>query len=171
MKKEKQIVELLGIKQEGMALLLQITRSNWAMYVSGKRDLSVTAKAKLSEMLVFVRQLDGQDQHNFEHIASQKLKTKKFLEQQLIANKHKQRVTATKLESLQKKYKAGLTALQLAEFLAAKEEQTILQVIRNDARKDIAKNGLDVQEPYLLKLWVLQQEELKLRERLLSYEL
>ena len=169
MKKEKQIVELLGIKQENMAMLLQVTRSNWAMYLSGKRDLPVAAKLKLSEMLAFVKQLDGQDQHNFEHIETQRAKTKKFLEKQLTTNKHKQLVTFKKLESHQKKYEAALIALQLSDFLAAKEEQTVLQVIRNNAKNDITKNGLDVQELYVLKLWVLQQEELKLNERLLSY--
>ncbi|BFM45367.1 hypothetical protein CFS9_40080 [Flavobacterium sp. CFS9] len=171
MKKEKQIVELLGIKQEDMAMLLQVTRSNWAMYLSGKRDLPVAAKLKLSEMLAFSRQFDGRDQHNFEHIETQKVKTKKFLEKQLSTNKHKQLVTSKRLESHQKKYEAALITLQLAEFLAAKEEQTVLQVIRNNAKNDITKNGLDVQEPYVLKLWVLQQEELKLNVRLLSYEL
>ncbi|URC11741.1 hypothetical protein [Flavobacterium sp. B183] len=169
MDKEKQIGELLGIKQEDIAMLLQIVRSKWSMYVSGKRDLPVAAKLKLSEMLAFVKQLDGQDQHNFEHIETQKVKTKKFLEKQLATNKHKQLVTSKKLESHQKKYEATLIALQLSDFLATKEEQTVLQVIRNNAKKDITKNGLDVQEPYVLKLWVLQQEELKLNERLLSY--
>jgi transcriptional regulator with XRE-family HTH domain len=49
------IRELLGMKQEEIALLLEITRSQWAMYETGKRDLPTAAKLKLAEMLAFAK--------------------------------------------------------------------------------------------------------------------
>ena len=41
MEKNSTIQELLGISQENMAMILQITRTQWSMYVLGKRSLPV----------------------------------------------------------------------------------------------------------------------------------
>lgn len=51
----KNIKDLLGMTYNDMAMLLQINRSQWAMYVTGKRDLPVVAKLKLAEMLQFLQ--------------------------------------------------------------------------------------------------------------------
>ncbi len=55
------------MKQEDMAMLLQINRSQWAMYTTGKRDLPVAAKLKLAEILGFLQQKDNAVYKNFEH--------------------------------------------------------------------------------------------------------
>ena len=54
MKKEDTICPLLGIRQEDMAMLLGITRAQWSMYESGKRDLPTNASILFSEMLAHV---------------------------------------------------------------------------------------------------------------------
>ena len=41
----------LGFTQEEIAILLGITRSQWAMYESGKRDIPIEAKQKLITLL------------------------------------------------------------------------------------------------------------------------
>ena len=52
------IQDLLGLKQEEMAVVLKATRAQWSMYLSGKRSLPVVAKLKLAEILNFVNQQD-----------------------------------------------------------------------------------------------------------------
>lgn len=44
MKSHNNLRELLGIKQDDLALLLKVTRSQLAMYESGKRDLPAAVK-------------------------------------------------------------------------------------------------------------------------------
>ena len=51
MNKRKSISESLGFKQWEMATLLQINRSQWSMFESGKRSLPTPALYLLSEML------------------------------------------------------------------------------------------------------------------------
>ena len=53
MKKENAIRKLLGINQHDLALLLQVSRSQVAMYESGKRRLPLQAMEKLSKLLLF----------------------------------------------------------------------------------------------------------------------
>ena len=51
MKKSKIFTETLLISQEEMAILLDISRSQWAMYINGYRGLSALAKINLGEVL------------------------------------------------------------------------------------------------------------------------
>lgn len=174
MVKDKKIGELLGIKQEYIAMLLQVTRSKWSMYALGKRDLPVAAKLKLAEMLTFVNQLDTDGNDRIAPTNKQKVKTKKFLEEQQIINKHKQNVVGSKLNSYKEKYEAAIIALQLIDFLASKSQEEakhndmLLQLIKSNAETAIERNGLDIQEQYALKLQVLQYEESLLKEKLLT---
>ena len=172
MEKDKKIGALLGLTQEHIAMLLQITRSQWSLYVIGKRSLPIAAKLKLAEMLTFTSQLSCEGVERIDVIKNQQSKIRKFIEEQLIINKHKQYATEAKLNSYKKKYEEGITAFQLADFLAGKKQETaayqkpLLDVIKSDAIKTIEKNGLELQEQYSLKLQVLQHEELLLKERL-----
>ena len=56
MEKSTNLRQILGMKQEDMAMLLQITISQLAMYATGKRSLPLAAKLKLVEMLEFSSQ-------------------------------------------------------------------------------------------------------------------
>ena len=56
MKKDNAIRDLLGVSQEDLALLLNVTRSQLAMYELGKRDLPVAVKVKLATMLKLLQE-------------------------------------------------------------------------------------------------------------------
>lgn len=43
------------MKQEDMAMLLQVTRSQWSMYEIGERDLPFVAQEKLVKMIAFIQ--------------------------------------------------------------------------------------------------------------------
>ena len=45
MKYEATLQQLLGLKQDDIAMILQVTRGQWSMYVLGKRNLPAKAKA------------------------------------------------------------------------------------------------------------------------------
>ncbi|MWB96067.1 hypothetical protein GON26_17005 [Flavobacterium sp. GA093] len=170
MKKDKRIGELLGIKQDVMALLLKVTRSQWAMYVTGKRSLPTAANLKITEMLTFTSQLNKEGSEPIALVKTQESKMRKYIEDQLINNKYRQSITEAKLNSCKKNFEEGIIAFQLAGFLATKEtekvQNSIVNVIKNDAVNAIEKNSLQLQEQYTIKLRMLQQEELLLKERL-----
>ncbi|TCN58913.1 hypothetical protein D0809_11220 [Flavobacterium circumlabens] len=172
MKKEENVGTLLGIPQEEMAILLQVTRGQWSMFLSGKRSLPTAAVLKLTEMLTIVKEAETQEPHAAA-LKEEEARIKKYLEEEIIINQHKQRLAADQLERCKKRYQSAQNAVKIADALIAKKQQThtwqeeLLPLIKSNAQDVLKKNSLLVQEQYTLKLLVLQQEEVVLTERLL----
>ncbi|UOK42816.1 MULTISPECIES: helix-turn-helix domain-containing protein [Flavobacterium] len=55
MEDSQTIKNTLGLTQEEMAILLGIKRSNWSMFKSGKRDLSLNSKQQLGSLMQTVQ--------------------------------------------------------------------------------------------------------------------
>lgn len=165
MEKDKKIREFLGMRQEDMAMLLRVNKSQWAMYESGKRDLPLEAQLKLVEMLAFIKQPHTELLDRFVDINSEEVKTKIVFENLKLINKHQQILTEHKLKAIEKKYEAGLIALRFIHFLETKDQQIaneqnlLLTVIQLRAQEAIRKNDLHVQAKHRLKLQALQEEE------------
>lgn len=170
MEKDKKIRELLGLRQEDMALLLRVTRSQWAMYEIGKRDLPLVAQLKLAEILAFIQEPKNDAVDNFVDLESEGVKTKKVFENLKLINKHRQILTEYKLKAIEKKYEAGITALRFIHFLETKDQQIVpeqemvLTVLKVKAEEAIRKNALHLQAKYRFKLKSLLQEEELLNE-------
>lgn len=170
MEKDKKIREFLGLKQEDMAILLRVTRTQWSMYEIGKRDLPLVAKQKLGEMLAFIQEHTNATVNNFVDLKSEKTKTKKVFDNLKLINKHRQILTEHKLKAIEKKYDAGITALRFIHFLETKDQQIVpdqemvLTIVRVKAEEAIRKNGLPLQAKYRFKLKSLLQEEELLNE-------
>ena len=99
MKKTPTFRELLGFSQEELALLLQVSRSQIAMYESGKRNLPIIAIEKLAVMLAQSKKANAT-------IAAKKncfMDEQKFLEKLLLKNAHQQLIMDKKIIVLEKK--------------------------------------------------------------------
>lgn len=172
MEKDKKIREYLGMKQEDMAMLLQVTRTQWSMYEIGERDLPLAAKNQLASMLAFIQQPETESTENFPYLESQQAKIKKVYEDQKLVNAHRQIMVARKLELVTRKYEDAMTGLKFIRFLELHEaslyqkHQELLKVLQHRAETAVHKNGLQVQAKYQLKLHVLQQEEVLLNNAL-----
>lgn len=171
MKKDKNIGALLGMQQEEMAMLLRVTRSQWAMYVSGQRGLPSEAQLKLAEMFAFIAQLDKEEKVDLPPAKQPESKKNNFWEGKLIDNQLNQARVAAILKKYKDKYEQALIAWQLSNFLSTKEQETkweqeLLLHIKNRAEAVMQKNGLELQERYEFKLRLLQHEELLLNEKL-----
>ena len=172
MEKDKKIREYLGMKQEDMALLLQVTRTQWSMYEIGERDLPLAAKNQLASMLAFIHLTEMASSESFPHLELQQAKIKKVYENQKLVNAHRQMIVARKLELVTKKYEDAMTGLKFIRFLELheaqlyKKHQELLNVLQRRAEEVVNKNGLHVQAKYQLKLHVLQQEEVLLNNAL-----
>ncbi|NHM08040.1 helix-turn-helix transcriptional regulator [Flavobacterium sp. CYK-4] len=87
MKKENPIRHLLGVTQLEAAMLLGISRSQWSMFESGKRDLPLPAQQLLAEMLAFVQSAEQQPERRAharaQQIANVELKLRELAFQQM----------------------------------------------------------------------------------------
>ncbi|MEO6177051.1 MAG: hypothetical protein ABIP27_17995 [Flavobacterium circumlabens] len=171
MKKEKNVGALLGIPQEEMAILLQVTRAQWSMFLSGKRSLPTAAVLKLTEMLTIVKEAEAEEPDAVA-LKEEEARINKYLEEEIIFNQHKQHVAADELEKCKKKYRSAQNAVTITDALIAKGqyndtlEKELLSSLKINAQNVLKKNSLLVQEQYALKLLVLQQEEVVLKQRL-----
>lgn len=157
--------EILGMNQANMSMLLQITRSQWAMYATGKRDLPPAAKLKLIEMLGFLQQKDNKMYKNIDYEKTQDLIITQFLESQQLLNNKLQIDCKQKLKAIEKKYKTAVTAVQFINFLESSAQkpttayQLLLETIKLDAETEIERNSLAVQTKLQYKYEMLQMEE------------
>ncbi len=165
MEKSTNFRQLLGMKQEDMAMLLQVTVSQWAMYATGKRNLPLVAKLKLVEMLEFSSQKEKKGTSNLEIEKNQHIEIEKHIAQQQILNTELQLSINKKLSIVSKKYQTALKALNFIEFLETKQKnfgleyQNLLTVIKQNTETEIEKNSLLVQTKLEVKLELLQAEE------------
>ncbi len=165
MEKDKKISALLGMRQEEMAMLLRVNKSQWSMYEIGQRDLPLNAQLKLTEMLAFVQQSDNEAVNPFLDLEGQNVKTIKVVENLKLVNQHQFLIAKRKLQFAEKKYNAAVIALRFIAFLQTNDQQfatdqnSLLGVIQSRALRQISKNGLHVQVKHRIKLQVLQEEE------------
>ena len=140
MKKKQNIRILLGMSQENLALILQVSRSQIAMYEIGKRSLPVDAMEKLAAMLSVLqnnasRTISKDTISNFELA---------FLKNQLQKNKHQQLIVEKRINTVIKKQSAIIASKQIISYLLnknsnmKKNEIAFLKAIEAKTRNEIA---------------------------------
>ncbi|MGL2965604.1 helix-turn-helix domain-containing protein [Flavobacterium sp. XGLA_31] len=175
MKRESTIRSILGVTQQDMAMLLKVSRSQWAMYELGKRDLPLAAKQLLGEMLQYVTGAKNTGK-SLPQVARQEEKRLQLLERLLKENEYQQLRIARKIEALQKKYTAKVGVLHLVDFLTervekkAASEMSLLKHIANKAIQTLDKYNLSNLLKYELKQEVLQHEKVLLDASLLKLQ-
>lgn len=102
MKKGETISTLLGVSQIEMALLLKITRSQWSMYESGKRDLPQDVKQQLAEIITYMQATKTKVSENLPQLSIQKNQTKENLQALLKENQYQQLLSNKKVAGLEK---------------------------------------------------------------------
>lgn len=174
MKKTNSFRTLLGITQNDIAQLLQVTRSQWAMFELGKRDLPLAAKVLLAEVLGYLKNTETEAKELPQLVPLQANK-KTRLEELLRENEYQRLAIARKLKAMQKKYKNNVTILRLTGLLATRPEQKaapsqgLLQLIADKASKALSENSLAVLVEYELKHELLELEKLLLDSSLRKF--
>jgi transcriptional regulator with XRE-family HTH domain len=164
MKKNNNIREWLGIKQEDLALLLKVTRSQLAMYETGKRDLPVAAKLQLAEMIQHIQESKSQRVQNLPLMKKQEAETKRVVAELVVINQHQQLILEKKINALEKKQEASLLKISLSGFLGqqllkkATPENHLLKSIELKAQIELEKNGVALLIQHQIKKEVLQAE-------------
>jgi len=164
MQKAKTISKLLGIKQEELAVLLKVNKSQLAMFETGKRDLPIAAMQQLASMLQFVQE-ESLKSSSAELLKSQTEQKKKVLEQLLKENQYKQKLLEKKLEIAENKLQSNSTAMQLMRFLdneATKKGDSpngLVKLIEARAASELKKNSCEVVTKLQIQKEVLLMEE------------
>ena len=169
MKKKESIRTLLGISQEDIAILIKVSRAQWSMYESGKRNLPAEATIKLAEMFEHVQLAKAKAS---KHPSELSKETGQNLQALLKENEYQQSLTERKVKTLEKKQAATLAALHLVNYFesnARKQETHTEDCIKNiqiKTKKDLERHGLHSLITQQIKQQVLEYERSLLKEAL-----
>lgn len=167
MRKGKPTCKELGLKQEELAVLLNISKGQLAMFETGKRDLPIAAMQQIAPMLQFVQE-ESLKSGSAEVMKFQAADKKKVLAHLLKENQYKQKLLERKLEIAEKKFQSNCTAMQLMRFLeidASKKGNSpngLVKLIEARAVKELEQNSWEV----VVKLQI-QKEVLVMEEKML----
>ena len=153
MKHTATIKSLLGFSQEEIAVLLSITRSQWAMYETGKRDLPLAAKKQLVSILTHQQNLKEVSNEKQKFVTLEQIKTQEWLKQEHRKTEHKKLVLDKKITTIENKRTACFAALEVVCFLETQKQQedntSLIKSIRvratNTLNKNAAHHLLDLQ--------------------------
>ena len=165
MRKRENIRDAFGISQEELAIVLKITRSQLAMFETGKRELPSTAIIQLADMLRYLQEDASKSADTTSLLKAQEIQKGKALEEMRKENHFKQLVLEKKLNALEKKYKANLSAFQLMKYMEKQDtkngklESHLLKTIERKALAELNKNGLVMITKYKIEKEVLEAEE------------
>ena len=159
---------LLGISQENLAILLQVSRSQFAMFELGKRSLPVQAMEKLATMLTHSQKKSTKSEVKKNNAVEEQNLLKKLL----LKNSHQQLLVERKIKALEKKHNALATSKKLIAHLLKNEskmkknELAVLKSIEIKSKNQDIKNYAALLLQLEIKKEVLVFEEKLLRKKL-----
>jgi transcriptional regulator with XRE-family HTH domain len=159
---------LLGISQENLAILLQVSRSQFAMFELGKRSLPVQAMEKLATMLAHSQKKSTKSEVK----KSISVEEQNLLKKLLLKNNHQQLVVERKIKALEKKQNALATSKKLIAHLLKNEskmkknELAVLKSIEVKSKNQDIENYAALLLQLEIKKEVLIFEEKLLRKKL-----
>ena len=165
MRKRENIRDAFGISQEELAIVLKITRSQLAMFETGKRELPSTAIIQLAEMLRYLQEDASKSTETISLLKEQEIQKGKALEEMRKENHFKQFALEKKLNALEKKYNANLMAFQLINYFEQQNTENyelgkeMAKIIERKALAELNKNGLAIITKYKIEKEVLEAEE------------
>lgn len=170
MKNKTTIKAQLGLTQEEMAMLLKITESQWSMFKSGKRSLSLEATKQLSELLQHIKNKKNVSEECLNYTTAEQIKTQQQLQQNYLKVQIKQHLIVQKIIAIENKRTECFAALEIASFIENQKNQSFLdhlaQTIRIRATKTLKQNNL-----YQLTTLQLQKESLEVLKNSLAQKL
>ena len=166
MKNKNNIRALTGMSQENLALLLQVSRSQIAMFETGKRNLPIQAMEKLALLLT----LSQKESTTTETKKTTRIQEQEFLQNCIVKNNHQQLLVARKITSFIKKQER-IAVLEKMSRLIMQEEKNLknydLSLLKYRTTKNQTQPNCNTQLIALqLKKKVLEYEEQLIKEQL-----
>lgn len=176
MKPKEKIRSLLGITQIEMAMLLKISRAQWSMYESGKRNLPLPAQLMMAKMLAYMQNLNTGDAEKAGDAAQLKTEAKSVLEKLLDKNTNRLYTNERKLVKMEGSNEMNNKALKFTVFLAEMPELQsgwsagIYKSIEHRVLRGMQPKNLSKLVKLRMKLKVLQSENAILKTALKELE-
>lgn len=163
-----EIKNILGIKQEDLAMILGVSRGQLSMYIIGKRDLPIEAKLILSELIAVFSNNKKQNINN--NVLNNDLDdAEKIFYSMKKIDAYKQIVLQKKLNILERKYADAKKTIALIEHLDGNSnyahKKQLCDLIKSKAEIEIQKYGLTAQIPLKIELESLKTKELLVQKQ------
>lgn len=176
MKKRETIRQELGITQEAMATLLNIKRSQWAMYELGQRELPTSAMLLLSEMQLYLQSPQSSVSKSEFQPKIPPREKQELLAGLLLENQYRQAKLAREIEDREKKQDSHARALQFVRYLESSPQTKtiafpgVVKIIEIRAKMGLKRHSdthltlLNTQQELLLQEETWLKEALKIVE-------
>lgn len=167
--KRVQLRKTLNLTQEEMVMLLNISRSQWAYYELGKRDLPIAASERLvviENLLTSPEMTKATDEQQTE---TKQQQTNEMLNARLKENNRYKVKLERMITRMEEKNEASQKMLKLISLLANAEfkkplHESVLPILKKKVKETLEKyNSLDLLK-LKIQLHSLQQQELWLNE-------
>lgn len=141
MKKVGEIKKMLGLNQEEMGMLLNIPRSQWTMFKSGKRKLPLRAMQQLADLLQSVQNEKGYAEEMSRLLAEEEQHTKAQLKKDEVKIEVKLRRIQKEIAIAESNRTEALAAFQTIAQLRKQEvpDEGLILIIRDRALKTLNK--------------------------------
>lgn len=170
MKKDAAFKNILGLLQEDAAYMLGITRGQWSMFVSGKRDLPLVAKQRLVVVLKHLQEKKDVSKESEAITKSERQQAHEKLQQDYRKLQIKQYRIAKQINTIENIRTECFSALEVAAFLEQQKEHhaksTLIESIRIRATNTLKKHNL-----YVLEALQLKKENLEVLKVALEHKM
>lgn len=113
---------MFGLTQQEIAMLLQVSRSQWSLYKMGIRSLPLDAGLRLAAMEIYMNSPESKTSLKEGVTAQEDGKTKKQLEKQLKENDYQLQTLSRKINEVEQKFEKYKKAVCLMAFLNSTNE-------------------------------------------------
>ena len=167
-KMKNNISTSLGFKQQELAQLLQVSRSQLSLYELGKRSLPIHAMEKLTIMLALAQK--GKVKSEMKKSISNE--EQNVLKKILLKNNHQQLIVERKIKALEKKQNALVTSKKLIAHLLKNESKINKNelVVLKSIEVKLKKQEIEKYNTALLQLEI-KKEVLVFEEKVLQKKL
>lgn len=174
MKKTHSLSSLLGLSQDDLALILNISRRHFSGYESGSRNIPAASKQLLAEIVNYISTPEAT--LDSVAMAAQLAQKEQAVRAILTENNYQQKLTARRIAFVEARCSAKLKALQVVEFLSFREDtkdesdRAILRSIAHKTSKSLHSEGLGALFKLKLRLYMLELEKMLLDSEIRKFE-
>lgn len=172
MKNTASIKSIIGLSQEETAMLFGITRSQWAMYASGKRDLPLAAKQLLASLIANRQHHKSVSKESAAILATEKKKANEWLQREYTIAQHRQQLIEGKIKAMENIRAECFAALEAVSFLKSQPNPntSLLKSIQIRATNTLQKNSLPQLLDFQLKKETVEMLKLKIHKKIMPPE-
>ena len=169
MKDRSEIKTILGLTQNEMGMLLGIPKSNWSMFKSGQRDISLTAKEQLANLMDASAKRKKSCKEIDALIKEETKNEKVSLKQELITTELKIKRVTKEIENLNRIRENLFAAYETADLLHSdfSNAKLLADSIKTRVTNSLKKYNLASMTNLQLKKESLEMLKLQLEKKLI----